>query len=112
MGGKRRRPPASRSSPTIRDVARHAGVSTGTVSNVLIGVRGVRADSRISVIKAAEVLGYKSNHMASSLRRGHTRTIGVVVPDLSNEFFSGLVTHWEAQAAEAGYEILVVSSAD
>ena len=112
MGRKRRGPPASRSSPTIRDVARRAGVSPGTVSNVLIGVRGVRADSRLSVMKAAEALGYKSNHMASSLRRGHTRTIGVVVPDLSNEFFSGLVTHWEAQAAEAGYEILVVSSGD
>ena len=112
MGRKRRGPPASRSSPTIRDVARRAGVSPGTVSNVLIGVRGVRADSRLSVMKAAEALGYKSNHMASSLRRGHTRTIGVVVPDLSNEFFSGLVTHWEAQAANAGYEILVVSSGD
>ncbi len=97
-------------SPTIRDVARHAGVSPGTVSNVLIGVRGVRSDSRVSVIKAAEALGYKSNHMASSLRRGHTRTIGVVLPDLSNEFFSGLVTHWESQAAKAGYEIIVVSS--
>ncbi|MDO9413975.1 MAG: LacI family DNA-binding transcriptional regulator [Pseudolabrys sp.] len=111
MGGKRRRPTTG-SSPTIRDVAKRAGVSPGTVSNVLIGVRGVRADSRISVMKAAEALGYKSNHMASSLRRGHTRTIGVVVPDLSNEFFSGLVTHWEAQAAKAGYEILVVSSGD
>jgi LacI family transcriptional regulator len=111
MGGKRKRPTTS-SSPTIRDVARRAGVSPGTVSNVLIGVRGVRADSRLSVMKAAEALGYKSNHMASSLRRGHTRTIGVVVPDLSNEFFSGLVTYWEAQAAKAGYEILVVASGD
>lgn len=112
MSGKRREAKPSQSSPTIRDVARRAGVSPGTVSNVLLGVRGVRPDSRISVIKAAEALGYKSNHMASSLRRGHTRTIGVVVPDLANEFFSGLVTHWEAQAANAGYEIIVVSSGD
>ncbi len=113
MPRKRRGPTPSRSSsPTIRDVARRAGVSTGTVSNVLIGERGVRLASRLSVMKAAEALGYKSNHMASSLRRGHTRTIGVVVPDLSNEFFSGLVTHWESQAATAGYEILVASSGD
>lgn len=109
MSRKRRGLPPGRS-PTIRDVAQRAGVSPGTVSNVLIGVRGVRSASRISVIKAAEALGYKSNHMASSLRRGITRTIGVVVPDLSNEFFSGLVTHWEIQAAKAGYEIIVVSS--
>jgi LacI family transcriptional regulator len=112
MPRKHQGPIAGRSSPTIRDVARRAGVSPGTVSNVLIGERGVRPDSRKSVMKAAAALGYKSNHMASSLRRGHTRTIGVVVPDLSNEFFSGLVTHWEAQAATAGYEILVVASGD
>lgn len=109
---RKRRDAAPVRSPTIRDVARHAGVSPGTVSNVLIGVRGVRADSRLSVMNAAAALGYKSNHMASSLRRGNTRTIGVVVPDLANEFFSGLVTQWEAQAAKAGYEILVVSSGD
>jgi LacI family transcriptional regulator len=112
MSRKRREPKSGRSSPTIRDVARRAGVSPGTVSNVLIGVRGVRPDTRLSVMNAAKILGYKSNHMASSLRRGHTRTIGVVVPDLANEFFSGLVTQWEAQAANAGYEILVASSSD
>jgi LacI family transcriptional regulator len=112
MSKKRREPGSGKSPPTIRDVARRAGVSPGTVSNVLIGVRGVRPESRTSVMNAAEALGYKSNHMASSLRRGHTRTIGIVVPDLANEFFSGLVTQWEAQAANAGYEILVVSSGD
>ena len=109
-----KRPHAGRAKPvpTIRDVAVRAGVSPATVSNVLSGIRGVRADSRTSVIEAAAALGYKSNHMASSLRRGTTRTIGVVVPDLANEFFSGLVTHWEAQAANAGYEIIVASSGD
>ena len=112
MSEKRRVPQSGKSPPTIRDVARRAGVSPGTVSNVLIGVRGVRPESRTSVMNAAEALGYKSNHMASSLRRGHTRTIGIVVPDLANEFFSGLVTQWEAQAANAGYEILVASSGE
>ncbi|MBX9846486.1 MAG: LacI family transcriptional regulator [Xanthobacteraceae bacterium] len=63
-------------------------------------------------MQAADALGYTSNHMASSLRRGHTKTIGIVVPNLANEFFSGLVTHWEALATDAGYEILVVASQD
>ena len=112
MRGKRPHADRAKPVPTIRDVAVRAGVSPATVSNVLSGVRGVRADSRISVTEAAAALGYKSNHMASSLRRGTTRTIGVVVPDLANEFFSGLVTHWEAQAANAGYEIIVASSGD
>lgn len=109
MGRRRRLKTPFRSAPTIRDVARRAGVSPATVSNVLSGVRGVRSDSRVSVLEAAEALGYKSNHMASSLRRGNTRTIGVVVPNLGNEFFSRLVTRWEAHAAKNGYEILVVS---
>ena len=117
MGGKGRaskpgKTATNKGAPTIRDVAYRAGVSPATVSNVLGGTRGVRSDSRALVIQAATALGYKSNHMASSLRRGNTRTIGVVVPNLANEFFSGLVTHWEAEAAKAGYEILVVASED
>lgn len=112
MGGKGRASKPGRPTPTIRDVARRAGVSPATVSNVLGGTRGVRSDSRDLVMQAATALGYKSNHMASSLRRGNTRTIGVVVPNLANEFFSGLVTYWEAEAAKAGYEILVVASGD
>jgi LacI family transcriptional regulator len=112
MSGNGRVPKKGKPTPTIRDVARRAGVSPATVSNVLGGTRGVRSDSRAQVMQAADALGYKSNHMASSLRRGNTRTIGVVVPNLANEFFSGLVTHWEAEAAKAGYEILVVASED
>lgn len=112
MNGNDHIPKRGRAAPTIHDVARRAGVSPATVSNVLGGKRGVRSDSRALVIQAADALGYTSNHMASSLRRGHTKTIGVVVPNLANEFFSGLVTHWEALATGAGYEILVVASQD
>jgi len=57
-------------------------------------------------------LGYKSNHMASSLRRGETRTVGIVVPNLGNEFFAGLVRQWERIASQSGYEILVVASGE
>ncbi len=112
MNRKSRDGRSGKTAPTIRDVARSAGVSPATVSNVLGGKRGVRSDSRASVMQAATELGYQSNHMASSLRRGDTRTIGIVVPNLANEFFSGLVTCWEALAAGAGYEILVVASED
>jgi len=93
-------------------VAIRAGVSPATVSNVLSGKRGVTPGNRVLVEQAATALGYKSNHMASSLRRGRTKTIGVVVPNLANEFFARLVTRWEALSARSGYEILVVASQD
>jgi LacI family transcriptional regulator len=104
-----RRPPKP---PTIRDVAARAGVSPATVSNALSGLRGVTVDRRRAVLEAVEALGYKSNHMAWSLRRGETRTVGIVVPNLGNEFFAGLVREWEKIAADSGYEMLVVASGE
>lgn len=98
--------------PTIRDVAARAGVSPGTVSNALSGLRGVSEDRRRAVLDAVAALGYKSNHMASSLRRGETRTVGIVMPNLANEFYAGLVRCWEQHAAESGYEIMVVASGE
>jgi len=98
--------------PTIRDVATLAGVSPATVSNTLSGLRGVTADRRRAVLEAVAALGYKSNHMASSLRRGQTRTVGIVVPDLGNEFFAGLVRQWEKLAPASGFEMLVVASGE
>ena len=96
IGDEGRRPakPSARP-PTIRDVAARAGVSPATVSNALSGLRGVTGDRRRAVLEAVEALGYKSNHMASSLRRGETRTVGIVVPNLGNEFYAGLVRQWE-----------------
>jgi LacI family transcriptional regulator len=108
-----RRPPKTPSKPpTIRDVAARAGVSPATVSNALSGLRGVTGDRRRAVLEAVAELGYKSNHMASSLRRGETRTVGIVVPNLGNEFYSGLVRQWERIASRENYEILVVASGE
>jgi len=98
--------------PTIRDVAARAGVSPATVSNALSGLRGVTDDRRRAVLEAVAALGYKSNHMASSLRRGETRTVGIVVPNLSNEFYSGLVRLWERIASQSNFEMLVVASGE
>ncbi len=98
--------------PTIRDVAERAGVSPGTVSNALSGLRRVTESRRRAVLEAVAALGYRSNHTASSLRRGKTRTIGIVVPSLANEFFAGLVRQWEEHAARSEREIFVVASGD
>jgi LacI family transcriptional regulator len=97
-------------SPTIRDVAGRAGVSTATVSNVLTGVRPVAKESRRLVLEAIEELGFKANHMASSLRKGNSLTVGIVVPNLANEFYGALVRRYEESAARTGYELLVAAS--
>lgn len=98
--------------PTIRDVAALAGVSPATVSNTLSGLRGVTPDRRRAVLDAVAALDYKSNHMASSLRRGQTRTVGIVVPDLGNALFAELVREWEKLVPQSGFEMMVVASGE
>jgi transcriptional regulator with XRE-family HTH domain len=98
--------------PTIREVAARAGVSPATVSNTLSGLRGVTRDRRRVVLEAVAALGYTSNHAASSLRRGQTRTVGIVVPNLGNEFYAGLVREWEKIASLSSLEMLVVASGE
>jgi LacI family transcriptional regulator len=98
--------------PTIREVAARAGVSSATVSNTLSGLRGVTRDRRRAVLEAVTALGYTSNHAASSLRRGQTRTVGIVVPNLGNEFYAGLVRESERIASLSSFERLVVASGE
>ena len=96
--------------PTIQDVARLAKVAPATVSNVLNGTRPVAELRRARVLEAVKVLGYRPNALAASLRRKETRTIGVVVPEVTNPFFAALVHRIEDLAAESDYQILLVSS--
>lgn len=74
---------------TRNDVARKAGVSTAVVSYVLNnGPRPVSAETRDKVLQAIEALGYRTNYIARSLRGQRTHTVGVIVPDASNHFYS------------------------
>lgn len=94
----------------MRDVAVRAGVATATVSNVLTGRRPVNDNLRRVVLDAVEELGYERNHLAASLRLKRTRSIGIVVPDLTNPFFAELVRHVEEAAAHDEFQILLVDS--
>ncbi len=96
--------------PTIRDVAERAGVAPGTVSNVLTGRKPVAEHLRRAVVEAVEALGYRPNQLASNLRMRQTRSIGVIVPDLTNPFFASLVQGIERLAGGDGYQILLMSS--
>jgi DNA-binding LacI/PurR family transcriptional regulator len=77
--------------PTIRDVARLAGVSTATVSRILSGVGEARPDTRARVQAAVEALDYRPSGIARSLKLGSTGTIGLIVTDILNPFFPELV---------------------
>ncbi|HCO49477.1 MAG TPA: hypothetical protein DIT55_08690, partial [Spirochaetaceae bacterium] len=72
---------------TIRDVAKHAMVSTATVSRVLNNDDKVTATTRDKVHEAMAALGYKVNFVARSLKTSRTKTIGIMAPDLSGDFF-------------------------
>jgi LacI family transcriptional regulator len=95
---------------TIVDVARMAGVSPATVSHTFSAKRPVSARTRARVRAAAARAGYRPSHVAVSMVTGRTRTIGIVVPDIANPFFSELVRGAEAAAMAAGYMTIVCSS--
>ncbi|MBF6595373.1 MAG: LacI family DNA-binding transcriptional regulator [Thermaceae bacterium] len=96
--------------PTIKDVAKLAGVSIATVSNVLSGGRYVSPQLRGTVLSAVRALGYMPNGVAQSLRSRRTQTLGLIVPDITNPFFSGLVKAIERTARTRGYQVLLSSS--
>jgi LacI family transcriptional regulator len=75
---------------TINHVAALAGVSPTTVSHVLSGKRLVAEDTRVAVREAIRTLGYRPNHVARSLRTRRSHMIAVVVPDITNTFYSVL----------------------
>lgn len=71
----------------IVDVAKEANVSTATVSRVISKSGTVKSDTKERVLKAIELLNYQPNVLARQLRRMETKTILVVVPDITNTFF-------------------------
>ena len=97
-------------SPTMRDVAREAGVSVGTVSRVMNNQPGVKPASRAQVEQAAASLGWKPNSIAASMRTSSTRTIGCVIPDIRNPLFAAIERGAEAILRENGYTLIVANS--
>ncbi len=92
---------------TIRDVARHAGVSTATVSRVFSRPDAVAGDTRDAVLKSVEALGYTPNSAAKSLRTHRSGKLLVTVPDIANPFFALILQGIEGAAQRAGYAVLL-----
>lgn len=97
--------------PTIKDVAREAGVSASTVSRALAGSSVISEDTRRRVTAAAERLGYTPNTAARCLRSDSSGIIGIVVPDISGEFYAACASAVFSSARERGYAVLIADSA-
>ena len=87
---------------SVKDVARMANVSVGTVSNYLNKTKGLRPDTERQIAQAIAALDYKRNEIASSLRRARTDTLGIVLPNVSNPFYTSLFESAEAEARAHG----------
>ena len=95
---------------SVREVAAEAGVSVGTVSNVLNRPDKVAAGTVARVQAAIEQLGFVRNDAARQLRAGRSRSIGLVVLDVGNPFFTDLARGAEDRAAAAGLTVLLGNS--
>ena len=93
---------------TIVDVAQAAGVSVSTVSKVINDRYGVSPETYDKVMGVVEELGYESSLVASSLRRGSTNVIGILVPEFE-PFSTELLKGISAAAEGTGYELLAYS---
>ena len=105
--GKRVNVPVS-----IKEVAAHAAVSVATVSNVLNRPEIVATATRERVNRAIKELGFVRNESARHLRAGRSRTIGLVVLDVANPFFTDLARGVEDAAAAAGLAVILCNSDD
>ena len=72
---------------TLKDIANATGYSLSTISYVLNGKKKVKEETYARIIEAVEKLNYRPNQLARGLKMKKTCTIGVIVPDISNEFF-------------------------
>ncbi|MEV3869982.1 LacI family DNA-binding transcriptional regulator [Streptomyces sp. NPDC049906] len=98
--------------PTLRDVARAAGVHAATASRALNPETRnlVNAQTARRVLRAAESLGYRPNPIARSLKTARSHTVGLVIPDLTNPLFPPIVRGIEDTLGPAGYSALIVNT--
>ncbi len=97
-------------SVTIKEIAKRCQVSVGTVDRALNNRRGISEVTKNKILEVAKSLNYEPNHLAQSLATGSTKTIGVVCINITNPFFSSMVSYIEKIAAKNGYFLNLVLS--
>lgn len=101
---------AAKRTATIQDVARRAKVSISTVSHVLNKTRRVENSTRERILSAIEELNYRPNQLARGLRGAGSKTIGLVISDIREEFFAELTKAIESAAYDRGYAVMLCDS--
>ncbi|MCI8695295.1 LacI family DNA-binding transcriptional regulator [uncultured Acetatifactor sp.] len=97
-------------STTISELAKELGLSVSTVSRALNGKSVVREDTRQLVLEAAEKYSYVPNEIARSLKKSSTKTMAVVLPDISETFFGTIVKEIDRVVAREGYMIILADT--
>jgi len=97
---------------TIKEVAKSAGLSVGTVSNVINGLETVSVQNRKKVEKVIKKLGFKPNRIAASLSSRKTGNIGIIVPDISSPFYSELIKGISETLENNGLNVFLSGSND
>jgi LacI family transcriptional regulator len=95
---------------TIRDVATRAGVAPSSVTRVLSGHPNVSKELRDRVLAAVQEVGYKPDLVAAGLRRGYTKTVGIIVNDVLNPVVAQMIDVVESELRQAGYGVILANS--
>lgn len=95
---------------TIKDVAREAGLTVGTVSRVLNNRGYISEATREKVYQIMKELNYQPNEVARSLSKSKTNTIGVIVPHIVHPYFAKLISNLEKAASDRGFKMLLCNS--
>jgi LacI family transcriptional regulator len=95
---------------TIKDIARELGISPSTVSRALKDHPDISSETKKAVNELADRLNYQPNIVALSLRQKKTNTIGVIIPEIVNTFFSTVISGIEDVAYEGGYNVILAQS--
>ena len=97
---------------TIYHLAERLGLATSTISRALKNHHSIGKKTIEKVKKTAEEMGYRPNNLAASLRSKKTKTIGVLVPTITQPFLSSLISGIEITAQKAGYNVVIMQSHD
>ncbi|KGA98653.1 hypothetical protein AJ85_06445 [Alkalihalobacillus alcalophilus ATCC 27647 = CGMCC 1.3604] len=95
---------------TIKAIAEMAGVSSATVSKVLNNTGRYSEETKQNILDIVKKYDYRPNAVAKSLRTSKSKTIGVIVPDITNEFFAQIVLAIENHCGELGYSVFICNS--
>ena len=97
---------------TIKDIAQELNISVSTVSRALRDTHDVSLETRQRVLKKAKELGYKPNMNARGLSQGKTNNIGIIIPFITNYYFSTVITGMQKAAYQMGYNIILFVTND